>query len=37
MAALVKAVGSGGELSAAARDELDELERHVELREKSLS
>lgn len=38
MAALVKAVGaSGGELSAAARDELDELQRHVELREKSLS
>jgi hypothetical protein len=38
MAALVKAVqASGGELSAAARDELEELERHVELREKSLA
>jgi hypothetical protein len=40
MASLVKAIGassSGGELGASAADELEELRRHVELREKSLS
>jgi hypothetical protein len=38
MAALVKAVsGASGELSATASDELGELRRHVELREKSLA
>jgi hypothetical protein len=38
MAALVKAVsGASGELSPAASDELAELRRHVELREKSLA
>lgn len=38
MAALAKAVAAApGELSAAARDELEELEKHVELREKSLA
>jgi len=36
--ALVTAVGAApGELSAAATDELDELRKHVEHREKSLS
>ncbi|MBZ0236336.1 MAG: hypothetical protein K8M05_28670 [Deltaproteobacteria bacterium] len=38
MGALVKAVGAApGELSATASDEVDELRRHVEHREKSLS